>query len=84
MTQFKAFADDAAQVTVGDDFAIENGTDTVSIHGNLDVHIDKEGLRAATALRDAAQSIVDALSHRDLPEKAKIAPVENGTVDNPF
>lgn len=82
MTTFKPYTDDEAVLTLGE-LSIENGRDSIAIHGSLDLRRDADGLRQARALLEAVRDIVTSLESDPLD-----APVEGtddgGTIPNPF
>ncbi len=80
---FTAYADDATVVTIGG-LSVENGTDAIAIHGNLDLLRDRTGLERARTLRQVAEAIVAALEAGGLPEDAPQAASGTRTVANPF
>jgi len=83
LSAFHAFQNESQVATIGD-LTIENTGAQIAIHGDLTIARDKEGLRNAIALRDAVQSIVEALSGTNLPELAPEALAQNGEIKDPF
>jgi hypothetical protein len=77
------YADDSAALTIGE-FTIENGTDSIALHGSLDLTRDKVGLERARLLKATVDRIVAALEgDKALPDN--IAPPEAPSeVKNPF
>ena len=62
------FADDAASMAIGK-LTVENGTDQVSVYGNLDITRDKGGLANARVLKSLLDQIVQRLTaEKNLPE----------------
>lgn len=81
---FKAFADDSAVITAGD-LQIENGTDAVVLHGQLEIRRDKAGLASARILAQALADAVRVLEATpDLPDRAAPEIDPRGSVANPF
>ncbi len=82
---FKPFADDAAALTIGG-ITVENGTDSITLSGSLDLARDQQGLDHAKALRAALNGVIAALeAEKGLPARAaapKPAPVTRKA--NPF
>ena len=80
----KPFADDSSAVTVGD-LSIENGPDTIALHGSLDVTRDRKGLKAAQSLKQQVDAIVAALeAATDLPDELPAVVAFSKTFPNPF
>ena len=79
---FNPFKNEADCITIGEDLNIENRVDRVSIFGNIDLTLDKEGLKAAKELKAIIDLTVAALEKENLPDH--IAIVERETVKNPF
>ena len=80
----KPFADDARQITIGD-LVFENGTDRISLHGEIEFARDRHGLEAALELARIAGDIATALKAMpDLPEEAAAPERSTRTFDNPF
>ncbi len=81
--KFQPYSDDTASLSIGE-FAIENGTDKVTLYGSLDLKRDKTGLKQARALKAAVDAIVKALEQDEaLPDES--APTETPQqVKNPF
>lgn len=88
MSDFHAFANDEQVLNIeGDALTVSNGSMHVVISGTLDIARDKRGLKAALALKQAVDSIVDALRTTPvLPDvlKDEEPPTPGGTIDNPF
>jgi hypothetical protein len=61
---------------------IENRLDRVSIYGNIDITLDKEGLAKAKCLKSILDATLSELQSTDLPDKISNSPVES--VKNPF
>ncbi|WP_114809864.1 hypothetical protein [Paraburkholderia kururiensis] len=84
---FKAYANDDDVLNVqGDALTVENGTTRVVVSGTLEITRDKRGLKAALALKQALDSVVETLqAQSDLPEKISDEPdAKPGVVNNPF
>ncbi|UXU85908.1 hypothetical protein [Burkholderia sp. S-53] len=84
---FKAFADDTTVVNInGDALTVTNDPERIVVSGELELTRDKAGLRAALALQQVVDSIVEALQHDPaLPERiADDPPAPATTVKNPF
>jgi hypothetical protein len=83
MPKLHPFQNEAEVILLGE-LSIENRTDRITIHGNLDITRDRAGLADAKALKAYVDLIVRAMEgEADLPEK--IAPPKEGeTVKNPF
>lgn len=83
MKTIKPFQNESEVLSIGD-LDIENRADRVSVHGNVDLTRDKEGLENARALKAVLDKVVQVLeSERDLPDKVA-PPKETETVKNPF
>ncbi len=77
------YADDSAALTIGE-FTIENGRDSIALHGSLDLTRDKAGLERARLLKAAVDRIVAALeAEKALPDKIAL-PEAPSQVKNPF
>ncbi|WP_199540601.1 hypothetical protein [Paraburkholderia kururiensis] len=84
---FKAYANDDDVLNVqGDALTVANGTTRVVVSGTLEITRDKRGLKAALALKQALDSVVETLqAQSDLPEKIGDEPdAKLGVVNNPF
>lgn len=79
----KPFEDDATSISLGD-LSIENGLDTIVVHGSLEIGRTKEGLDLAKRLQGRIADIVSALEAMDLssPRTAQASP--SRTVHSPF
>jgi hypothetical protein len=65
------------------DLTLENDLDRVSIYGNLQISKDQAGLKAAKALKQYLDAIVENLEKQtDLPEKIETQAINE--IDNPF
>ena len=82
MTPLKPLADDATSISIGK-LTVENGTDTVSLYGSLDINRDQQGLAEAKRLKELVDRIVETLEAGSLPAAAPAAAVAK-TVRNPF
>ncbi len=78
---FSPYANEADVVHVGH-LTIENRLDRVSLHGDVDLTRDKQGLAQAKALLALLTSVVDRLEAEPLPDV--LPPPAVGTVPNPF
>jgi hypothetical protein len=82
METIDPFANESESLQI-DDLTIENRTDKVSIYGSIDITRDKPGLKLARRMKLLMDSIVERLSHEDLPES--IPPPQNiDEIKNPF
>jgi len=84
---FKPYSNDDDVLNIqGDAFTISNGTTRVVLNGTLELTQDQAGLKAALALKAAADAVVAALqAQANLPAKVKNEPdVKPGVVRNPF
>lgn len=87
MSDFHAFTNDEQVLNIeGDALTVSNGRTHIVISGTLDIARDKRGLKAALALKQALDSIVDALRTTPvLPDALQDEPpAPGGTIDNPF
>ena len=68
------------------DLTLENRLDRITMHGNVDLTLDKQGLEHAKALKEILDKIVALMTakdkHGDLPDKITITQAEE--VNNPF
>ncbi|WP_027172902.1 hypothetical protein [Methylobacterium sp. 10] len=80
---FTPFADDATVETIGG-LSVENGSESIAVHGSLDLPRDRMGLDRARKLKAVADAIVAALEASDLPEEAPRSASNSRTVENPF
>lgn len=83
MSDFRPYADDDSVLTIGG-LSVENGTDAVVVHGDLEIRLDKAGLRQAEALAALFAAARDELASRNLPELADERPQDGDVVDNPL
>ena len=68
---FMAYENDTDGFTTGN-LLIQNGTDTITIEGTLNITKDKEGLAAALKLKRAVDAAIDALKRdRNLPDSIR-------------
>lgn len=84
---FKAFANDTDVLNIqGDALTVSNDPTRIVVSGMLEVTRDKAGLKAALALQQAVNSIVEVLQNEaSLPEHiAQEPPAPTGSVKNPF
>lgn len=64
---FMAYENDTDGFTIGN-LNIQNGIETITIKGALEITKDKEGLKAAQKLKRAVDAAIDALKRdRSLP-----------------
>ena len=77
----KPFKNESDALQIGD-LTIENRLDRVSIYGNMDITLDKEGLKAAKALKELLDLTLAELEKTDLPDQIAVTKPE--TVKNPF
>lgn len=80
---FEPFADGATVRTIGA-LAFENGPDTITLHGSLDITRDRAGLAQARALKATVDSVVAALEAADLPAEVAESTTAPPVVKNPF
>ena len=71
--QFAAYENDATVVSIND-LTIENGTESISLHGSLDIDCSKKGLDTIRALATITNNILQKLeqlnsSSAGLPDK---------------
>jgi hypothetical protein len=84
---FNAFSNDDDVLSIqGDALSVSNGTSRVTISGTLALTKDQRGLKAALALREAVDSVVQKLqAEANLPPRIADEPdATPGVVDNPF
>jgi hypothetical protein len=84
---FKAFANDTDVLNIqGDALTVSNDPTRIVVSGTLEVTRDEAGLKAALALQQAVDCIVDVLQNEaSLPEHiVEEPPAPTGTVKNPF
>ena len=68
---FMAYENDTDGFTSGE-LHIQNGIDTITIEGTLNITKDKEGLEAALKLKRAVDAAIDALKRdRNLPDSIR-------------
>jgi len=79
--RFAPYENESDAVTIGDLY-VENRVDRVSLHGSLDLTLDKEGLAAARTLKKILDGVVAALEGKSLPDK--VATEKPTIVKNPF
>jgi hypothetical protein len=78
---FVPYANEADVLEIGG-LTIENRLDRITVSGDLDLTLDKQGLDAARHLRALLDQVVACLESRELPDRLPPPTVE--TVDNPF
>lgn len=84
---FKPYSNDDDVLNIqGDALTLSNGTTRIVLNGTLELTRDQRGLKAALALKEALDAIVESLqAQADLPSKVKNEPdAEPGVVQNPF
>ena len=84
---FKAYSNDDDVLNIqGDALTVTNGATRVIVAGTLELTKDKRGLQAALALKQALDSVVEALqTGGKLPDSIKDEPdAKPGVIDNPF
>ena len=82
MSDFKPFANESDVLTLGN-LAIENRVDRVTLHGDVELTRDREGLALAKELKAVIDATVKALEvDNALPEAVET--VKPRTVKNPF
>lgn len=64
--------------------SIENRLDRISVHGDLDITLDNEGLLKARALHEMFRGIVMTLAYKVNTPADTPAIAEVSDVDNPF
>jgi hypothetical protein len=64
------------------DLTIENRFDRVSVFGDIDITLDKDGLLKARQLKDLFDLIVAEMDSTELPDK--IGTISPDSVKNPF
>lgn len=81
----KYFENESETQAVGD-LTFENRLDRITLHGNVDLTLDKQGLEHAQTLKDSLTKIIAVMKAKEkqgaLPDKITIAPAEE--VSNPF
>ncbi len=80
---FVPFSDDAAVCQFGG-LSIENGTDTLALHGTVSITRDRAGLGRARALKQVVDRIVARLEAQDLPAAIAEKTTNTATTRNPF
>jgi len=75
------FANESVSISLSD-LTIENRLDRVSIYGNIEITLDREGLVNAEMLKSLLDDILGKMQAKDLPDK--IITTETGTTINPF
>lgn len=87
MTAFNPFADDSAELTItgGDGtLTIENGTECVSLFGELDITRDHAGLHRVRQLKIAVDAVAAALEAADLPTIVNVVAHPTQRIKNPL
>jgi len=68
---FMAYENDTDGFTIGN-LLIQNGTDSMSLEGTLEITKDRQGLEAALKLKRAVDAAIDALKRdRNLPDSIR-------------
>lgn len=83
MKSIEPFADDESVLTLGE-LVIENGTESITMHGDIRIDRDRTGLERARILARTFADAVASLEKEDLPEKAPEQGDDGGSVPNPF
>jgi hypothetical protein len=81
--ELKPFADDETVLTVGA-LTVENGTGSISVHGDVEIRRDRPGLEAAEALAKLFTDIAQDLRKDPLPDAAPAEGDGGDVVTNPF
>ena len=81
MTGFKPYSNETDEQEIGN-LKIENRTDRVSVHGDLDITRDQAGLANARTLKTLIDAVVTSLESEDVPAALSTLPIK--TVKNPF
>ena len=81
-SNFKPFKNESDCIELGGNLTIENRVDRVSIFGNIDLTLDKEGFKLAKELKAILDLTVAEMEKTDLPEQVALA--KPATVPNPF
>jgi hypothetical protein len=80
-TAFVPYANEADVLQVGN-LMLENRLDRITVSGEVDLTVDKQGLAAARLLHELLGQVVAKLESQALPERLPAPDVK--TVDNPF
>jgi hypothetical protein len=78
---FSPFANEADVIQIGQ-LTLENRLDRVSLHGDLDLTRDKQGLAQAKQLHALLSRVLEQLEAEPLPDS--LPPPVVATVPNPF
>lgn len=82
MDDFKPFGDESTVLGIGN-LDIENQTDRVTLHGDVVLTRDKQGLALAKQLKTVVDAVVKTLeADKHLPEAVEVKAAR--TVKNPF
>ncbi len=65
-----------------DNLTLENRLDRITISGDIDITLDKDGYERIVELKRQVDAIASYMKSTDLPDKITIEPVK--TVENPF
>jgi len=68
LQRFSPFKNDADRKQIGD-LIIENRLDRISMHGSLDITMDKEGLEFAREHMKVLNLTILTMVHTDLPDR---------------
>lgn len=81
----KPYANESEVLQIGG-LTIENRTDRISIHGEIDITRDKQGLRAAKELKAIIDATLKVLESEEVKEKlpSNITVEKTVSVTNPF
>jgi hypothetical protein len=81
--QFEPYGNESDVVGIGPGLTVENRLDRVTIAGDVDLTLDRDGAAKAEALRALLDRVCSELQAREpLPPRIETPPPE--TVDNPF
>lgn len=79
--RFVPFSDDATVLSVGN-LSLENRADRITIHGDVDLTRDQQGLALALQLKACIDQICSTMQASPLPEAQAVVPTT--AVSNPF
>lgn len=81
----KPFDNDSQATVIAGELTVENGTDTVTLSGSLELTKDKAGLANAKALQALVGAVIARLEgEADLPEKLTREDNPPAYTSNPF
>lgn len=78
------FFNNESEVSEIGNLSIENRLDRISVHGDLDITLNRDGLLKARALHEVFRGIMMTLEYRVNVQSNPPAAVEILEVDNPF